>query len=150
MSSYVPAALRKLVSERAAGLCEYCLVHEVDTYFGCEIEHIISEKHGGATTAENLALACLFCNRFKGTDIASISTRTGQLCRLFHPRTDRWCDHFSLEGTVIRPLTEIGEATAQLLKMNAGDRLLEREALGAMGRYPSAAAAARIKGESAD
>jgi hypothetical protein len=49
MSSYVPVALRRLVAERAEGLCEYCLVHEIDMFFGCQIEHIVAEKHGGAT-----------------------------------------------------------------------------------------------------
>src|SRR5947199_9182781 len=89
MSSYIPASLRRLVTERAEGLCEYCLIHESDTFFGCQIEHIISEKHGGPTEAANLALACIFCNRFKGTDIATLAPATGQLCRLFNPRSDR-------------------------------------------------------------
>ena len=72
MSSYVSAALRRLVAERAAYLCEYCLLHEEDTFFGCEVDHIISEKHGGPTVAENLAYACAFCNRAKGSDVGSI------------------------------------------------------------------------------
>lgn len=55
MSSYVSAALRQLVAERAEYLCEYCLLHEEGTFFGCEVDHIISEKHGGPTVAENLA-----------------------------------------------------------------------------------------------
>ena len=68
MSGYVPAHLRRLVTERANRVCEYCLIHRDDTFFGCEIEHVISEKHGGLTTPENLALACMTCNRLKGTD----------------------------------------------------------------------------------
>ena len=48
--------MRRLVVERAGGVCEYCLIDQEDTYFGCEIEHVISEKHGGATAAENLAV----------------------------------------------------------------------------------------------
>ena len=47
MSSRVPLALRRKVFARAQGLCEYCLVHESDTFLGLQIEHIISEKHGG-------------------------------------------------------------------------------------------------------
>ncbi len=43
-------------------LCEYCLIHEDDTFFGCEVDHIISQKHGGPTEPENLAYACLPCN----------------------------------------------------------------------------------------
>ncbi len=95
MSSYVSANLRRLVAERALDLCEYCLLHEQDTFLGCQVEHIISEKHGGQTVESNLALACVFCNRFKGSDIATISQDTGGLCRLFNPRIDRWAEHFS-------------------------------------------------------
>jgi hypothetical protein len=88
MSSYVSAALRRLVAKRAAYLCEYCLLHEEDTFFGCEVDHIISEKHGGATVAANLAYACAFCNRAKGSDVGSLVWRTGTFSRFFHPRTD--------------------------------------------------------------
>jgi hypothetical protein len=144
MSGYVPAHLRRLVAERADGLCEYCLIHRDDTFFGCEIEHVIAEKHGGLTTPENLALACMTCNRFKGSDIASLSERTAQLCRLFNPRTDRWSDHFKLDGMVIRGLTDVGEVTAKLLGFNDLDRLAEREALIAVRRYPMPAAAERM------
>jgi 5-methylcytosine-specific restriction endonuclease McrA len=55
MSSRVSAALRRQVFERAQGLCEYCLIDQKHTAFGCELEHIVSEKHRGATTWENLA-----------------------------------------------------------------------------------------------
>ena len=144
MSTHVPAALRRLVERRADGLCEYCLIHEDDTFLGCQIEHIRSEKHHGPTTAANLALACVFCNRHKGSDIATIPLSTGILSRLFNPRTDRWSEHFELRGSVIEPLTTIGEATAQLLLLNAPDRLVEREALIAAGRYPVAAASGRM------
>jgi hypothetical protein len=144
MSGYVPVHLRRLVAERAEGLCEYCLIHRDDTFFGCEIEHVVSEKHGGLTTPENLALACMTCNRLKGTDIASLSDRSGQLCRLFYPRTDRWSDHFRLEGSVIRALTDVGEVTAKLLGFNHPDRIAERDALIAVQRYPLPEAAQRM------
>jgi hypothetical protein len=106
MTSYVAAALRRLVAARAGGVCEYCLLHEDDTFFGCQVEHVIAEKHGGATTADNLAYACVFCNQYKGTDIASLS-EAEQLTRLYNPRTDRWADHFRLDqdGITIRALT---------------------------------------------
>ena len=47
MTSYVSADLRRLVEARANRVCKYCLIHEDDTYFGCQVEHIIAEKHGG-------------------------------------------------------------------------------------------------------
>jgi hypothetical protein len=108
-------------------------------FFGCEIDHIISEKHEGATEEGNLAYACLPCNRNKGSDIASIIPGTGELVRLFNPRQDRWSDHFRLapDGITILSLTSIGEATSRLLGLNDGTRLLEREALRKVDRYPT-------------
>ena len=145
MSTYVPAALRRAVIERADGLCEYCLIHESDTLVGCQIEHIISEKHGGATVLEDLAYSCAFCNRAKGTDIASISPRSGQLCRLFNPRTDRWSEHFALVKDEIIPLTDTGAATIKLLGLNSHERIAERAELRAAKRYPTSEALRRFK-----
>jgi hypothetical protein len=110
------------------------------------MEHVIAEKHGGATAADNLAYACAFCNRAKGSDIGSITSRTGQLVRLFNPRTDRWSEHFQLEldQMTIRALTDIGEVTVRLLELNHADRILERFALSAVKRYPTSQAHARM------
>jgi hypothetical protein len=120
-------------------------MHEDDTFFGCQVDHIISEKHGGPTHEDNLALACTFCNRFKGSDIGSIDWATQTFIRFFNPRTDRWHDHFQLNGVIIEPITPIGDVTARILAFNDSDRVLERHALQAVGRYPSPAAPARIQ-----
>jgi 5-methylcytosine-specific restriction endonuclease McrA len=139
MTNYVSALLRRQVATRALGLCEYCLIHEEDTFFGCQIEHVIARKHGGKTVAENLAYACLYCNAYKGSDIASIAPRSGEIVRLYNPRTDGWSNHFELEALdhLIRAKSEIGEVTVQLLQLNHPDRLLERESLRAIRRYPA-------------
>lgn len=134
--SYVPVPLRRLVAARAEGLCEYCLLHESDGYYSFEVEHVLAEKHGGVTSAENLAYACLACNRRKGTDVASVSPNTGALVRLFNPRTDRWTDHFVLKGSRVEPLTEIGEITVRILGFNENERMEEREILVRARRYP--------------
>lgn len=136
MTSYVAAELRRFVESRAKQLCEYCLIHEDDTYLGCQVDHVIAEKHGGPTDAGNLSYACTFCNRAKGTDIGSIAPSTGEFTRFFNPRTDHWADHFSLNGVLIEARTPIGEATAGILGLNGPDRLLERETLQHVGRYP--------------
>jgi len=136
MTDSISDQVRRLVETRAQRLCEYCLIHEDDTFFGCEVDHIISRKHGGRTDPENLAYACFPCNRHKGSDVGSICCATGDLVRFFHPRRDRWADHFSLDGPLIVPRTEIGEATARILQLNDPDRVLERESLIALGRYP--------------
>ena len=144
MSSYISDELRHLVASRADYVCEYCLIHEVDTFFGCQVDHIISLKHGGPTEPNNLAYACAFCNRRKGSDIASIASGTGSLVRLYNPRADKWADHFRLKGSRVEPLTEIGEVTARILGINSDDRILEREALIKAGRYPAGEALTRM------
>lgn len=148
-NTYVPADLRRLVARRADFLCEYCLIHESDTFFGCEVDHILSEKHGGPTQEHNLSYACLFCNRAKGSDIASVAPGSDELIRFFNPRLDLWADYFELvieEDIVIVPRTKIGEATVRILGFNRGDRLLERSALNLVGRYPTEAALRRMRG----
>lgn len=131
---------RRIVASRANRVCEYCLIAEDDAYFNFQVEHIISRKHGGSSELENLALACVFCNRYKGSDIATLIPETNQLVRFYNPRTDRWREHFRLIGVAIESLTEIGEATVRILQMNHDDQLLERQVLSRCGRYPSEAA----------
>jgi hypothetical protein len=148
-ATYISAELRRLVITRAESLCEYCLIHEDDTFFGCEVDHIISEKHGGPTEGDNLAYACLICNRNKGSDVGSIMLPVsgGIFIRSFNPRLDPWSGHFSLDaadGIIIRPLTGIGEVTARILAFNSTERLLERQALSDVGRYPTLEAVRRI------
>ena len=70
--SYISEKIKKFVRHRACGRCEYCLLHEDTSFLIHEIEHIISLKHGGPDDIFNLAFACSFCNRFKGSDIGSI------------------------------------------------------------------------------
>ncbi len=127
--------VRTLVAERAGRRCEYCLISQRDAAFSHEVDHIVSRQHGGETVIENLAYACMICNRFKGTNIGSMDL-SGTMVRLFHPRLERWEDHFRLAGAVIEPLTAIGEATARLLRLNAAERVIERKVLQRLGRYP--------------
>jgi hypothetical protein len=128
---------RLLVTERARRRCEYCLVHEENAGFPHQIDHIISRKHGGSSGIGNLAYACILCNRYKGTDIASID-RSGRPIRLFDPRRDSWDEHFKLDGPVIQPLTAIGEVTAHLLQLNAAERVIERRLFQPLGSYRKA------------
>jgi hypothetical protein len=134
--TYISAELRRLVVGRANRRCEYCLIHEDDTALGCEVDHIVSEKHGGATDAENLAYSCFLCNRNKGSDLGSLALRTGELVRFFNPRTDLSTEHFRLDGDMIVPLTDIGEVTARVFGFNTVERQMERHALQEVGRYP--------------
>src|SRR6185503_2327873 len=132
MASWISTQLRQTVADRAKQSCEYCLIAEADTFYGCEVDHIISLKHGGSSDPANLALAFTLCNRAKGSDLGSIS-KSGDFTRFFNPRTDRWVDHFRLEGATIHPLTPIGEVTARIFGFNDSARLHEREEITRFG-----------------
>lgn len=128
--------VRELVQSRATGRCEYCLLDQSDVGLPHEIDHVISRKHGGSESPENLAFACYLCNRFKGSDIASLHPIKRGLVRLFHPRQDRWGDHFRITGPVLEPLTDVGMVTTNLLRLNHAARVIERKLLQALNRYP--------------
>ncbi len=129
MSPRPSAKLRSLVYERANGKCEYCLIPEDISYSCHQLDHIISLKHGGKTTLENLALSCILCNRRKGSDISSIDPKTGKVVSLFNPRKQLWEEHFSLRGLKFIGLTPYGNATVSLLEFNLYQRQLERSEL---------------------
>jgi hypothetical protein len=134
MPRWISAELRQTVADRAKQSCEYCLIAEADTFYGCEVDHIISLKHGGSSDSHNLAYACALCNRAKASDVGSIAT-TGEFTRFFNPRTDSWSEHFLLEGSSIRPLTAIGEVTERIFGFNQSARLHEREEMIRFGTY---------------
>ena len=128
MASDITEQVRAKVARRAGNRCEYCLIHENDAGFPHQVDHVVSRKHGGTSAFDNLAYACILCNRYKGSDVASINPKTGEAVRLFHPRQDRWTDHFRLDADFIEPLSEVG-SVARLLRLNAAERLAERRLL---------------------
>src|SRR4051812_47358880 len=121
--SYIDAALRRQVRDRAENCCEYCLLDQGDHLFSFHVEHIVAEKHGGATIANNLCLSCPECNCYKGSDLGSIDPETGLLTPLFNPRTQAWSDHLALEDNIIKPLTAEGRVTVFLLRLNSDEQL---------------------------
>jgi hypothetical protein len=88
--------------------------------WGCEVDHIVSRKHGGISETSNLALSCARCNRAKGTDLGSVHPESEELVRLFNPRRDRWVEHFKLDGARIVGLTLVGQVTVSLLQLITG------------------------------
>jgi HNH endonuclease len=124
--TYIPNALRDLVYLRAKGNCEYCLISEEVCYSKHQIDHIIAEKHGGLTIENNLALSCTFCNKHKGSDIASVDSETDEIVPLFNPRRDIWSEHFVIESGYFNGLTSKARATIRLLRLNILTRVEER------------------------
>lgn len=128
--------MRESARARALSCCEYYRIHDEDVNLPHEVDHIIAEQHHGSTVPENLAYACFHCNRLKGPNLSSVDLETGEITRLYHPRRDRWIEHFRYEGARIVAMTPIGRATAELLRFNAPERLAPRQALLVARRYP--------------
>lgn len=136
MSSRPSAELRRQVVERAGHRCEYCRIHQDDAIAGHQIDHVIAEKHGGATQFENLAVSCMTCNLRKASDISSIDRATGELVPLFNPRTQLWDEHFEISELHIVGRTTVGRTTVEFLLLNSNQRIAERRELVRAGRFP--------------
>jgi hypothetical protein len=130
------AATRALIWARAESRCEYCRIHQEQVELRHHLEHIVARKHGGLDDPSNRCVACERCNLFKGSDLTGIDPATGEVERLFNPRTQVWADHFELRGPLIVGRTGTGRATVRVLSMNAGQRLQLRAVLVAYGLYP--------------
>ena len=55
------------------------------------LDHAFSRKRGGTSEFENLAYACILCNRYKGSDVASINQVTRR--QVDQPFSARFRDH---------------------------------------------------------
>jgi len=82
--------------------------------------------HGGTDVFDNLALACIDCNLHKGPNLTGIDPRTKRLAKLFHPRLQRWDEHFEWRGLYLAGKTAIGRTTIRVLNMNSEDHLTLR------------------------
>jgi hypothetical protein len=130
--------LARQVRQRAQDRCEYCRLPASVYPLPFHIDHIVARQHGGLTALDNLALACLHCNRHKGPNIAGRDPATGELVRLFHPRKDKWSEHFEWNAAELAGRTAIGRITIQVLAINDPDFLAVREALMEEGVLPAA------------
>jgi hypothetical protein len=130
------AALERLVWQRAKSRCEYCQLPQAFSPLPHAIDHIIARQHHGPTQAENLALACFFCNSDKGPNISSLNPKTARRVRLFNPRTDRWGRHFQWRGPLLAGRTHTGAVTIALLEINRFEAVEFREYLIREGSFP--------------
>src|SRR5437867_6926191 len=89
----ISAALRRQITERDTQRCAYCRSPMI-VGIPMVIEYIIPLVSGGSSTPDNLCLACYRCNEFKGSRTEAADPRDGQLTLLFHPRRQRWSEHF--------------------------------------------------------
>jgi hypothetical protein len=126
------------VAQRAGHRCEYCHAPEVIFNFPFEVEHIIPISRQGPDDESNLALACRSCNLLKGDHITGPAEAAGETARLFHPRQDRWEEHFTVDRDTgaIRELTAIGRATVGRLQLNNPSQLEARRLWIRLGLFP--------------
>jgi hypothetical protein len=121
-------SLEAEVRERAGGRCEYCRLPESVSDLPHVIDHIIARQHRGETVSGNLAVCCGRRNLSKGPNVAGVDPVTGEIVRLFHPRTDRWADHFEWRGPQVHGRTAVGRTTVEVLAMNHPYRVAARQA----------------------
>ena len=135
---YIPVATERLVRERAKHRCEYCQSPAQITSAPFCLDHIHPHALGGASTQENLALSCPFCNSSKGDRTAAIEVQSGETVTLFHPRTQIWSEHFewSDDGLMILARTPIGLVTIAALGLNRIELCNLRRALIRFGVHP--------------
>jgi 5-methylcytosine-specific restriction endonuclease McrA len=123
------AETRTFVRARASSTCEYCGRRASESpLIPLQIEHIVPRKHGGGDEPDNLALACADCNLHKGSNLTGIDPESNQITPLFHPRRERWADHFAWQRLRIVGLTPIGRTTVRVMEMNSPARLRVRMA----------------------
>lgn len=93
---------------------------------------------GGETTLDNLALSCQGCNNHKYCRTTATDPVTKAIVSLFHPRRQRWQDHFAWDERYERivGLTPTGRATVATLRLNREELVNLRQALYLAGEHP--------------
>ncbi len=113
--------MRERVEARANRRCEYCRAPQDICAYTFHIDHIVPRSNGGADAPANYALACFPCNNAKSDQTTGTDPEIGTELPLFHPRRQKWDEHFafSRDYSRIKGRTPTGRATVERLKMNA-------------------------------
>lgn len=132
------AAQSRAVRERAKGICEYCQSQENFATESFSVEHIVPVALDGETVLQNLALACQGCNSHKYTKTTAPDPTDDQLVPLYHPRQQRWADHFRWSENFLEiiGITATGRATVVALKLNRPRLVNLRRAVYGLGEHP--------------
>jgi hypothetical protein len=138
VSAYISVELQRLIRLKFSDRCAYCQTAESLTATTFEFEHIIPLSKAGATTFENLCLACPACNRYKSARQTATDPITQAEVPLFHPQRQVWTDHFEWneDATEIIGLDPTGRATVVTLKMNRSQLTRVRRMWVKMGEHP--------------
>lgn len=132
----IPASLRRLVIQRSGDRCEYCGLSQAGQAATFHIDHITPVIAGGATTADNLALACVSCSLRKAARQMVKDPETGEIVPIFNPRQQAWKEHFRWDRVQVVGLTATGRATINALAMNRAIMLAIRAEEEVLDRHP--------------
>ncbi|MEI6428258.1 MAG: HNH endonuclease signature motif containing protein [Pseudanabaena sp. ELA607] len=122
--------------QRSGDRCEYCRISQIGQVATFHIDHVIPVVAGGATTSDNLALACVSCSLRKGARQEIEDVETGTTVNIFNPRQQSWNKHFYWEGVKVVGLTPTGRATIKALDLNRAIMLAIRSEEELLGRHP--------------
>jgi hypothetical protein len=139
LSERIPKRLRQEVTHRAQQRCEYCLSPLAFATEPFAVEHIVPFVLGGPTAIENLALSCSGCNGHKYNKVEALDPLGLGRVPLYHPRRDRWHDHFTwdAEYTHLIGFSPTGRATINALNLDRVGVVNLRWALFLLGLHPS-------------
>ena len=132
----IPSSLRQLVIQRAKDRCEYCCLSQAGQAATFHIDHIIPVVAGGATTSDNLALACVSCSLRKSARQTVTDPETKKEVSIFNPRQQVWPENFRWDDVRVVGLTATGRGTVEALKMNRPMMLAIRGEEELLGRHP--------------
>ena len=132
--------LRRRVAELDRGRCAYCATSQRIIGPILEIDHIVPRARGGPGKETNLCSACPMCNGHKADRASAGDPEGGLAAPFYHPRRDRWADHFEWadNGAIVQGKTPIGRATVAALQMNHVEIVAARRLWAAAGWHPPA------------
>jgi hypothetical protein len=136
----VTARHKELLANHAGRCCEYCRAPSRYSASPFSIDHVIPRARGGSTADDNLAYVCQGCNNFKYTKTSAIDPVSNAEVLLFHPRRQRWSEHFAwnADTTLIIGVTATGRATVEALRLNRQELVNLGGVMFMMGEHPPA------------
>lgn len=134
----IPRSIRRIVRDRARNRCEYCR-HSADfssAPFVCD--HVLPRIQGAGNSPDELAWCCPYCNGHKYSKTHARDPKTKRKATLFHPRRQKWADHFAWSDDFLQiiGLTQTGRATVEALRLNRPELIKLRGALLLISEHP--------------